>query len=165
MDYFEILAECSVTLGGFAVVHAALRGSTGPRGAFRAWASVAFAFTPLLMALIPLLLSLDGELDAEGWRLVSALGLVPCAGCHFLNLWLDYRLDRAGHPAQIVGSLRSGQGLHFVAIVATLANLLGWPWAPGIQLYALATTLLLVCGVIAIVASFWLAMRTVIEDD
>ena len=68
--YFELLAECSVALGGFAAVHAVLRGSTGPRGTFRAWGSVSFAFSALLMSLAPLLTSAGEELSAIGWRVL-----------------------------------------------------------------------------------------------
>ena len=61
MGYFELIAECSVALGGFASVVAVLRGSTGPRGTFRAWGSVMFGFTALMMSLAPLLVALVYE--------------------------------------------------------------------------------------------------------
>ena len=65
MGVFELLAECSVTFAGFAAVYAALRGSRGPRGAFRAWATVAQGFLAFFCSLAPLLFSNLGLEDMK----------------------------------------------------------------------------------------------------
>ncbi len=165
MDYFELVAECSVALGGFAAVHAVLRGSTGPRGVFRAWGSVSFAFTTLLMSLVPLLISAGGDLDSAGWRVTSGFGLLICATSLLCNLWLDRQLGRAGHAAQAIVVLRFGQLLHVAAVLALVTNLLGWPLASGWAAYAGATTLVFVSGIMAIMVSFWLAMIEVLNGS
>jgi len=163
MDYFGLLAECSVALGGFAAVHAVLRGSTGPRGTYRAWGSVAYGFTALLMSLAPLLLAAGEELGQGGWRRAGALGLLPCAACFVSNLFWNRRLDQAGHPPQVRPVLYLNWALHSLAIVLLLGTLVGWPGSPGWGAYASATTLLLVNAVLAIVISFWLAMDHALE--
>jgi hypothetical protein len=81
LDYFELMAECSVALGGFAAVPAVLRGSTGPRGTFRAWGSVTYGFSALLMSLAPLLVAAGGLLDAAS-RTAERQDLETRPGAH-----------------------------------------------------------------------------------
>ena len=164
MDYFELMAECSVAVGGFSAVHAVLRGSTRPRGAYRAWGAVTYGFTAFLMALAPLLVGAGGILDADGWRLASGLGLVPCVVSMWGSAFWDHRLSRAGFPAQVSWILRVNQGLIAVAAVGLLGNLAGWPWTPSWTHYAVPVTLVLLSGVIAISISFWLAIGHSIDE-
>ncbi len=164
LGYFELMAECSVALGGFAAVHAVLRGSTGPRGAYRAWGSVTYGFTALLMSLAPLLVAAGADLDRAGWRTASALGLLPCVGCQVASLVWNRRLNRAGHPPQARAVLRTNQTVLSLAILALLANVAAWPWPPSWSAYASATTLVFFSGVISISMSFWLAMSHSLQE-
>ena len=107
MDFFELMAECSVALGGFAAIHAALRGSAGPRGSFRAWGTVSWSFSAVLMALVPLLFATRAELDTSAWRVVHGIGFVPAGTSMATAAWMDLRLTAAGHPAQMPGFLRA----------------------------------------------------------
>ena len=145
-----------MALGGFGAVHAVLRGSTGPRGNYRAWGSVNYGFTAFLMSLVPLLIAAGGDLDHGGWRTASAVGLLPCAGCHLASLFWNSRLNRAGHRPQAPATLRMNHTVNSLAILALLANVVGWPWPPGQGAYAIATSCVVLSGVLAISLSFWL---------
>jgi hypothetical protein len=164
LGYFELMAECSVALGGFAAVHAVLRGSTGPRGTYRAWGSVTYGFTALLMSLAPLLVAAGADLDRAGWRAASALGLLPCVACQVASLVWNRRLNRAGHRPQARAVFGTNMTVLSLAILALLANVVGWPWSPGWGAYASATTLVLFSGVLAISISFWLAMSHSLQE-
>jgi hypothetical protein len=160
LDYFELMAECSVALGGFAAVHAVLRGSTGPRGTFRAWGAVTYGFTALLMSLVPLLVAAGGDLDPAGWRIASALGLVPSTGGRVSTLIWNRRFNQAGHPPQAATALFTNVGLLSAANLALLVNL-AWP---GWGAYAIATTSVFSSGLLAIARSFRLAMDHALEE-
>lgn len=159
MDFLELMAECSVALGGFAAIHAALRGSQGPRGSFRAWGTVSWAFTALLMAIVPPLIATGGKLDAGAWRLAHAIGLVPPVASMATAMWIDLRLDAIGHVAQVAVFLRTAQFLGISACLLLLSALAGWPLQAGPTTYSIAVTALFVSGVVGIIASFWIAMR------
>ena len=72
MNFFEIFAECSITLAGFGAVHAVLRGSTSPRGVLRAWATVVYGALCFLLSALPLVLALTSLSGERLWRSASA---------------------------------------------------------------------------------------------
>lgn len=165
MPFFELLAECSIALGGFAAIHAALQGSTGPRGAFRAWGIVAPGLGAFLLSLLPLFLVQLELSEAAMWRLASASGLVLCGGLAMLSLYIDWRLSVAGHPAQIPWVLGVSQILNVFSVPAMAANLLGWPWTPGAPLYAASLLALIGSAVAGLLGSFWINLRGTLETS
>ncbi len=156
-----------MAMAGFAAVHAALRGSTGPRGTFRAWGTVSWAFTAVLLALIPPLIGTSRPLDAEAWRLIHLIGFFPAALSMATSIWLDVRLNAAGHVAQIALFLRIAQVMGVSGCLILLAALAGWPTGPTPATYAVVVFGLFFSAVVGILASFWLAMHAAIgmEED
>ena len=71
MNFFEIMAECSIALTGFGAIHAALRGSDHPRGVFRAWSVVLLGAVSFMICVFPLLLAQTDLPAAQTWRLAS----------------------------------------------------------------------------------------------
>ena len=112
------------------------------------------------MSLLPLLVAAGGDLDQAGWRIASALGLIPCTGCQASTFFWNHRLNRAGYPPQAVAALRTNIALLSLAILALLANLA----SPGWSAYAIATTVVFSSGLLAITLSFWLAMSHSLDE-
>lgn len=165
MEFFEILAECSIALAGFGAVHAVLRGSTGARGVYRAWAVVNNGALSFALSILPLVLSLGLLSDELLWRVASTLGLAGALAASYSSIVLDLKLALLGHVPQTTTSLRIGQTLSILSVLAMLLNALGWPWPPGSLLYAVAVTLILITGLNALLASFRLPLQLLLRGE
>jgi len=154
LTFFEIFAECSIAFAGFAALHGALRGSTTPRGVFRAWWVVATGAASFAVSLLPLLLAYTSLSGIGFWRSASGLAL-PIAGVTaYLQFRFDLRMTRLGSPPQAPLIMRFAQASLCVAIVLLVGNLAGWPWAPQPGAYATAAVLILAAGVAALLHAF-----------
>jgi hypothetical protein len=159
MSFFEILAECSVALAGFGAVHAALHGSSSPRGLFRAWTVVLQGTVAFVMCVIPLLLALAALSHEQIW-LGASIAAVACTGVPFyLNLSFDFRMARMGHPSQAIVFLRTAQSLSALAVFLLLLNVFGWPLPPGPFLYGAASVCVFMVGFMAMLHSFYLPIQ------
>ncbi len=163
MDFFEIIAECSVALAGFGAVHAVLRGATNPRGAFRAWTVVVQGAVSFVLSVLPLVLTLTSLSNESLWRSVSAVGLVATSATAYSFIVFDIRMTRLGHPPQALASIRIAQLFAIASILALLANFIGWPWQPGPFLYAVALILVLITGLVALLHAFILPVLLVFD--
>ncbi len=165
MSFFEIFAECSIALAGFGAVHAALRGSTGPRGNFRAWTVVADGALAFVLSILPLVLLFASLSEAVLWRRASALGVAGASGVLYTVIRFDIRLSRLGHPPQAPLNLRTGQLLSVISILAMFGNLIGWPWPPGPLLYAVGLVFILIGGLNALLLSFFMPVEAVLRGE
>jgi hypothetical protein len=163
MGFFETFAECSIAFVGFGAVHAALRGSTGPRGVYRAWVVVAYGGLSFVLSILPLVLAFAELPDGVSWRAASALGVTGAAAATYTFIARDVQMTRLGHAPQASVSLRIGQLLGIFAVLALLANLVGWPWPPGPLPYAGALVLILGGGLNALLASFLLPLQLALD--
>jgi hypothetical protein len=163
MTFFEILAECSIALAGFGAIHAALRGSTGPRGDLRAWTVVTSGSLAFLLGILPLALALASLSDEVLWRIASSFGVIGCGAALVSFLRFDIRLTRLGHRPQATPALRTGQVLSACSALVMLMNLIGWPSLPGPALYALALLFQLLAGLLALLLSFFVPLTLILE--
>ena len=124
---------------------------------------MAFAFTALAMALVPVLFSVRGDLSSGDWQSIHGIGAALSVWCLATNLWFDVRLNAVGEAAQMGATLRTSQALPLMGSLLLLLALLGWPVAAGPLPYALAVLAPFLAGLLGIVTSFWLAMRDAIE--
>ncbi len=154
MSFLEILAECSIALVGFGAVHAALQGSHGPRGMFRAWTVVLHGAIAFVLSVLPLLLALSSLSHDQMWRGASMVGVAFAGLAVYVNVGIDVRMNRMGHPPQAKKLIRTAQGLSIVALLAMFSNAIALPASPDPFLYAMATMLLLFVALIAILHSF-----------
>ena len=162
LGFFEIFAECSISLAGFGAVHAALRGSIGPRGPFRAWAVVSTGALSFVLSILPLLLAFASLSTDLLWRSASAFGVAGAGATAYSFIALDIRMTRLGHRPQAPLGIRFGQLFSILAILVMLVNLIGWPWPPGPLAYATGLTLILTTGLVALLHSFLLPLRIVL---
>jgi hypothetical protein len=159
MSFFEILAECSVALAGFGAVHAVLGGSSNPRSLFRAWTVVLHGTVTFILCVIPLLLALSSLSHEHIWLGASIAG-IACTGISlYVNVNFDMRMTRMGHPSQAIVFIRTAQGLTALAVLLTLSNVIGWPLSPGPFLYGVASVLIFLVGLIAMLHSFLLPIQ------
>ncbi len=154
MNIFEIFAECSIALAGFGAVHAALQGSTGPRGAFRALYVVSQGGIAFILSLLPLLFDLSSMSHEQLWRVTSIFGVAGVGATNYSYFVMDVRLTRLGHPPQAPLIFRTAQILNSVALLAMFINLIGWPWNPDALPYSSGIILMLMAGLLALVHSF-----------
>jgi hypothetical protein len=164
MSLLELLAECSIALTGFGAILAALRGSDSPRGVFRAWTIVSQAGIAFLLSLVPLVLSLGSMTTATLWHTASAIGVVATSATVFSTVTLDRRFSRFGFTPQAIVLIRSAQACCIIALLGMLSNALGWPWSPGLPLYAIAIVLLVVSSLIALLHSFLVPLQLTLAD-
>ncbi len=162
MGFFEILAECSITFAGFGAVHAMLMGSTGPRGAYRAWSTVLPGVTVFVLCLLVLLLDLSYLEGTELWRILSYFGGIVLAVQTSVAIGIDYHLLKRGHPPQSRYNLRTAQ---FVSVLATLTMLYSAIVEPSQFLFGTALLLSLVQGIIGFLLSFWLPLNISLEKS
>ena len=163
--FFEILAECSIALAGFGAVHAVLQGSDGPRGIFRAWVVVsqgAFAFVLSILALLLVLASLPPDVMWRGASTVGAIGAGALVGA---TIVFDNRMTHIGQLPQARLNLRTAQLSSILATLAMLINVIGWPWRPGPFLYATATTFVLTTGLLALLHSFYVPLKSALYGE
>lgn len=165
MYFFEIFAECSIAFAGFGAVHAVLQKATSPRRVLRAWTVVAQGALAFVLSIIPLLLSLTSLPDELLWRYASSIGLIGASASTYSFILFDIRMTRAGYPPQATLSIRTAQLLSITSIIVMLANLIGWPWQAGPFLYAVALTIILITGLIALLHSFILPVMESFEDE
>jgi hypothetical protein len=159
VGFFEIFAECSIAFAGFAAVHAALIGSTTPRGNFRAWTILLNGALSFALSIVPLLLALT-PLDAEAlWRVASLVGVVASSTASASLIRLDIRMSRQGHPPQLLWSIRLAQSLSIIATLTIFLNLVGWLWTPGAIGYAAGLALILSTGIIALLHTFMIPVQ------
>jgi hypothetical protein len=164
MDYFEILAECSIALLGFGAVHAVLRGSDGPRGLIRAWVVVtqgAFAF---LLSLLPLLLANSPWTNDTIWRASSAIGVISVSALVYTMIRFDRQLIYLGYPQQAPLNILTAKIASIGAIVLMILNVIGWPWEPGAFQHATAVTLTLATGLLALLHTFYVPVQILFND-
>ena len=159
MNFFEVLAECSIAFVGFGAVHAVLQGSRGPRGIFRAWTVVLHGAVAFVMSIIPLLLDLTNLSVDQLWRGASVAGFSLSAFTVYVIGAIDFRMTRMGHPPQARIIFRIAQVLTGIATLAVFSNSAGWLTVPGPQLYALATVLILFTGLLAMLHSFLVPLQ------
>ena len=165
MQFFEIFAECSIALLGFGAVHAVLRGSDGPRGLMRAWVVVtqgAFAF---FLCVLPLLLTLSVLSLDMVWRTSSAIGMVGVSALIYLVFRFDKRLTELGFPPQAPLNILVAKLTSIIAIVIMLMNAIGWPWSPGAFQHAVAVTLTLITGLLALHHTFYVPVQLVLSGQ
>lgn len=163
MSFFEILAECSIAFAGFGAVHAALKGATSGRGPIRALVIVMLGALAFILSIFPLVLALTALSPASLWRVASAVGFAGAAAALGLLVRFDIRMTALGQPSPAPWMLRSGMLMVTAATGAMLLNLVGWPWPPGPFLYALAVSLLLTAGIVALLHSFWVPVESVLR--
>jgi hypothetical protein len=165
MDYFEILAECSIALLGFGAVHAVLRGSDGPRGVVRAWVVVtqgAFAF---LLSILPLLLANSPWSPDTIWRASSAIGVIGVGALVYTMIRFDARLTYLGHPPQAPLNILTAKIASIGATILMILNVIGWPWEPGAFQHAVAVTLTLATGLLALLHTFYVPVQILFNDQ
>ena len=161
MELFATLSECSVALTGFGAILAALRGADNPRGVFRAWTVVFHAAAALVLAIVPIVLASGGLAEEVLWRAVSLIGLVVVVVVLASQVWIDWRLHRAGHPPQSLAMIRSAQVGLALGIVALMANLL---LADGPYLHAIAVFLLMLAALTALLHSFLVPLQLTMRE-
>ena len=154
MNIFEIFAECSIALAGFGAVHAALQGSTGPRGTFRAFYVVSQGGIAFILSLLPLLFDLSSMSHEQLWRVTSIFGVAGVGVATYSEIVIDIRMTRLGHAPQAPFIIRTAQTLNSVALLAMFTNLIGWPWNSGALPYASGIIFLLITGLLALIHSF-----------
>jgi hypothetical protein len=165
LGFFEIFAECAIAFAGLGAIHAAFRGTTGPRGVMRAFWVVAQGALAFVLSVVPMLLALTALPEELCWRWASGIGLGACLAMIYSLVLLDLRLTRQGHPPQAPLIIRSAQALLIIANASMLSNLLGWPWAPGPLLYAIALTCVLTAGLSALLHSFLVPLQLVFSGN
>lgn len=167
MEYFETFAECSIAFAGFGAVHAILQGSTGPRGALRAWSTVIpGALSFVLSILPPLLAQGDGALSDDAiWQLVSVVGVIAASAQTFSFVRSDIRLHRLGIPPQAPVFVRTAQAMSALALLLMLSNAVSWPTARGPFVYALGLLFVLMPGLIALIHSFRIPVHLVLGQN
>jgi hypothetical protein len=165
MNIFEILAECSIALAGFGAVHAALQGSTGPRGAMRAWVVVAQGGCAFVLSLLPLLFDLGSMSQEQLWRVTSIFGVAGTSAAAYSTVVIDIQLTRRGHPPQAPWNIRFAQLSTVIAVFAMLINLIGWPWNPQAFPYATAIILVLITGLLALLHSFLMPVQAALRSE
>jgi hypothetical protein len=165
MNFFEIMAECSIALTGFGAIHAALRGSDHPRGVFRAWSVVLLGAVSFMICVFPLLLAQTDLPAAQTWRLASVAGLLLAAITVYSGFNISHRLTELGYPSQSFWLLRLAQVVLIVAFVALLLTLIGWPRPPGPFPYALAPACLLFAGLVAMLHAFLYPLQLILTGQ
>jgi len=133
---------------------AALQGSTGPRGAFRALYVVSQGGIAFILSLLPLLFDLSSMSHEQLWRVTSIFGVAGVGATNYSYFVMDVRLTRLGHPPQAPLIFRTAQILNSVALLAMFINLIGWPWNPDALPYSSGIILMLMSGLLALVHSF-----------
>ena len=162
MDFFLTFAECAITFAGFAAVHAVLQGSSSPRGTLRSFSTVLPGLTTFLLALLPVLLESSDLTRPQLWQLVSSIGFVAAALQLYLLYWLHDQLNKRGFPPQAPINIRIALGACFIAMSLMLYN------ATVVReplLYGMALILQIFQGVLALMHSFWLAMKFELEKQ
>jgi hypothetical protein len=160
MDFFETFAQCAITFAGFAAVHAALQGSQSARGVLRSFSTVLPGMTTFVLALLPLLLESSTLNGAELWQLVSAIGFVAASLQLYLLYWLHDQLNQRGIPPQAPITIRIALSACLIALGLMLYNAMV---ARDPLLYGLALILQIFQGILALMHSFWLAMKFELE--
>lgn len=163
MDFFEIFAECAIAFTGLGAVHAALQGSDSPRGAFRSWTVVFNGALAFVLSILPLLLSLTSLSPDQLWRVVSMLGFVGAGLASYLIKVIDVKMTRLGSPPQAPVNFRIAQASTFLATLAFLINVVGWPWQPGALLHAVGSVLILVTGLLALLHAFLMPLQMALK--
>ena len=165
LSFFEIFAECAITFAGFASVYAILEGSTGPRGRLRAWTTVLSGILAFALSLVPLILAQSTLDEGEIWLWSSLSGVIVTTLFTALA-WRDhFALDARGYPAQSTYFRTIAMFTSHLAVLLMLANLLAWPWSPGPLLYAVGLVLILSSGLLALLHSFRLPIREVLDQQ
>lgn len=165
MNFFEIVAECSIALAGFGAVHAVLQGAGGPRGILRAWHVVSQGSVAFTLCVLALLLDLT-SLGADAvWRTASIIGALGSGGLAATMFRVNIRMTRLGHPPQSPLNLRASQSLFTLAFLLLVVNSLGWPWRPGPLPYAIAVTFILMSGLLALLHSFFVPLQVSLSGD
>jgi hypothetical protein len=165
MQFFEIFAECSIALLGFGAVHAVLRGSDGPRGTVRAWVVVSHGSLAFILCVLPLLLTQSSLSPEMLWRTSSAIGVIGAGALLYTVMEIDRRLTALGYPPQAPLNIFLAKFTVMIAILAMLLNFIGWPWKPDLFLHALAVTLTLVSGLLALHHTFVVPIQRIFTGN
>lgn len=165
MNFFEILAECSIALAGFGAVHAVLQGSGGARGLLRAWFVVSQGAIAFGLCMLVLLLDLASLSDEELWRFASMAGALCAGGLTIAMFRIDAKMTRQGHPPQAAVNLRTAQSLLVLSVLLLIINFIEWPLQSGPLPYAIAVTFMLISGLLALLHSFFVPLQLALSDD
>ncbi len=159
-NYLLALAAISitfVTVSTIAVVFRQVQGAV--LSEFELLLMRAFLISGLMAtiaSLIPPLLGLFGITPALIWRVSSlAFGLAIL----WRTIYLIRRRARVG-PASVPPSIHILNAITIAAVLGLLANAIGIPAEPGVGLYALAATWLLVNSVVAFIISLGMFLES-----
>ncbi|MFV1988298.1 MAG: hypothetical protein ACC682_13535 [Gemmatimonadota bacterium] len=164
MSFFEVFAESAIAFTGLGAIHSVLAGGSSPRGAVRALLIVMLGGLAFLLSILPLILDMLALSSVALWRMASAAGFLGCGGALLLVQRLSVRFNALGYPPQAPWMLRSAYLMGTAATLAMLVNLAGWPWPPGPVLYAIAVSLILTEGLVALLHSFWIPVGLALEE-
>ncbi len=165
MNFFEIVAECSIALAGFGAVHAVLQGAGGPRGVLRAWHVVSQGCVAFILCLLVLLLEQTSLSAESGWRFASIIGVLGAGGLLVTMFRVDAKMTAMGYPPQSPLSLRTAQVTSVTASFLLLMNIPGWVWTPGQLPYAVSVTLVLISGLLALLHSFFVPLQVCLAGE
>ena len=138
MDEYSLLettAEVSMAFAGFIgifLVLAARDGRFPPVDSFQIRIIVICSVAPVFGAVLPLILESLGLVGPPLWRTSSGLGVLASLGT---GAYMARQMRAL--PAGEGRSLNYGFVLGLIAAVATVANVVGWPWTPAAGLYLL----------------------------
>jgi len=126
------MAEVAIGLAGFSGVVTAFSRTRDfpPEDRVRFLMLVGGTFFVILLALVPFLLELGGMPEVETWRWSSGAWLLGIVGCSPLIVAGRRIIVRQGRPAP-AWSILLVLALSLSAALAQLANVFGWPYAPG----------------------------------
>ena len=96
------------------------------------------------------------------WQLVSSIGFVAAALQLYLLYWLHDQLNKRGFPPQAPINIRIALGACFIAMSLMLYNA---TVAREPLYYGMALVLQIFQGVLALMHSFWLAMKFELEKQ
>jgi hypothetical protein len=165
MDFFSLLAECSITLAGFSAIYAILQGSTGPRGSFRSIGTLGSAALAFFISVLPPLFSLLAISDALLWSICSAIASIFAASFFVTVVKMNGTLTANGFPPQTSKSLALAFLLVAISAILFAIDVFPWPNAVRIFIYGFGVLLLMCVPVSAMAVSFVVALEEAIKNS
>lgn len=159
MEFFNLLAECAITLAGFSAILAVLQGSTGPRGSMRASVTFSASAVVFLVSIFPPLFSLVQISETALWRTCSSAAALCALLLMIFIRGMDQRLSARGFPPQRKHGAKIGIALMFAAAVIFVANIFPGSHTTARLMYGSGVLLLFAAPIHVIAFSFTLTLQ------
>ena len=154
MEFFNLLAICTITLAGFSAIHAQLQRTTGPRGAFRSLREFGTAALAFFISIFPLLFNLLEISEASIWSIASALAAICLIVFFIVVLRINGKLTANGFLPETSPAIALVSLLIVVSAILFTGNVFPWSDAANRFIYGLGVLLLMIVPVSAMAVSF-----------